>query len=197
MSVTLIIATIPGREEFLNRAFMSAVNQTKKPDVIMVAVDNDRLGAPRNRDKCVMSCTTDYVAMLDDDDYLLPNHIETLYNFAEKNNADLVYPSWVNLQGFVTHLDYIMNKEWNNNDIHQVPITWMAKTDTLKAVGGFSSNFDVMNNDVDEHGHRIGEDFIMLKKMVAGNYKIMHVHEITWAWNCANPASTQGRPDRW
>lgn len=197
MSISVIIASIPGRKEYLQRAINSVMSQSLMPDKIIIGIDNDRLGAARNRDRCIESCDTDYIAILDDDDFLLPNHIEILFNTIKNNDADLVYPSWMIEQGFISHLDHIMGKPWNNNEIHQVPITWMAKTSSILEVGGFSKNFEVMENNFDEHGHRIGEDFIMIKKLVNSGKKIMHINEITWSWNCGHIGSTQGRPDRW
>jgi glycosyltransferase involved in cell wall biosynthesis len=194
MSISVIIATIPGRESFLERAVNSVINQTLKADEIIICCDNKRLGAPINRDKALNKVTNEFVAILDDDDYLLPLHLETLFSTIKEQNADLVYPAWQQEQGFITHLNYIFGKEWDNNNIHQVPITWMAKTQSLIDVGGFSSGFDVNVHELDEQGHRIGEDFNIIKKLVNSNKKIFHVNEITWVWNSNNPGSTQGRP---
>ena len=195
MSISVIIATIPGREDLLKRAVDSVLNQTMKPDEIIIQLDNHRVGAPITRDKAIKQVSNKYVAILDDDDYLLPLHLEVLFNAIEKENADLVYPAWHTEQGFMTHLDHIFGKEWNNDEIHQVPITWLAKTTSVKAIGGFSGRFDVNSSEVDEHGHRVGEDFTLIKNFVRYNKKIFHVNVKTWVWNAGNPGSTQGKPN--
>ena len=196
MSISVIIASIPPRRELLQRCLSSVINQTLQPDKIMVNIDNARLGAPASRDNLIRSCGTDYVAILDDDDQFLPNHLEVLYNHIISEDADLAYPSWVNEYGHGMHLDHFMGQPWDNNNVHQVPITWMAKTSSVLEVGGFSANFDTLNDTMDEHGHRIGEDFAMIKKLVNAGKKITHINEVTWVWNSNGP-NTQGRPDRW
>ena len=197
MSVTVIIASIPKRTTLRQRAIKSVLSQTMKADTIMVEIDYNRIGAARMRDAMLERCNTKYVCVLDDDDYLLPNHIETLFNVAESRNADLVYP-WhrLSIEGYTSHLERWRGVPWDNNNIHQVPITWIAKTESLKAVGGFSSNFDVLSNNTDETGNRIGEDYLMIHKLVEANMKIIHFNEETWIWNW-HDESTHGRPDRW
>jgi len=196
LSISVVIATIPGRQNYLKRAVDSVFNQTMLPDEIIIEVDNNRVGAPITRDKAINKINNKYVAILDDDDYLLPLHLELLFNTIEKEKADLVYPSWQNENNFVTHLDHIFGKEWNNNDVHQVPITWLAKTSSIKDVGGFSRNFDVNTSEFDEHGHRIGEDFNIIKNFVKYDKKIFHINVKTWVWNCGHTGSTQGKPDK-
>jgi glycosyltransferase involved in cell wall biosynthesis len=195
MSISVVIATIPGRQLLLKRAIDSVLSQTMLPDEIIIEVDNERVGAPITRDKAINKINNKYVAILDDDDYLLPLHLELLFNTIEKEQVDLVYPSWQNENGPFTHLDHILGKKWDNNDIHQVPITWMAKTSSLKDVGGFSGDFDVNNLILDEHGHRIGEDFNLIKNFVRYDKKIFHVNIKTWVWNCGHAGSTQGKPN--
>lgn len=197
MSVTVIIASIPTRMEYRQRAIKSALKQTMKPSEVIVEIDTARRGAAATRDLMLKQCKTKYVCILDDDDWLLPNHIETLYRVAEEQDADLVYP-WhiISLEGYVSHLEEWRGVPWDNNNIHQVPITWMAKTSSLRKVGGFSSNFDTFSNNLDETGNRIGEDYLMIHKMVERNMKIVHVNEVTWVWN-VDGSGTHGRPDRW
>jgi len=197
MSVTVIMASIPKRTDLRQRAMKSVVSQTMKADVFMVEIDYNRVGAAAMRDAMLKRCDTKYVCILDDDDYLLPNHIETLYNVSEEQDADLVYP-WhrLSIEGYGSHLEKWRGVAWNDDYIHQVPITWMAKTESLKAVGGFSLGFDPLSNKTDESGNRIGEDYLMIHKLVAAGMKIVHVNEETWIWNW-HDESTHGRPDRW
>jgi glycosyltransferase involved in cell wall biosynthesis len=197
MSVTVIIASIPTRTEYRQRSIKSALKQTMKPDEVMVEIDYARRGAALTRDLMLKECHTKYVCVLDDDDWLLPNHIETLYGVAEKEDADLVYP-WhrLSIEGHGSHLEKWRGVPWDNNNIHQVPITWLAKTSSLKRAGGFAHNFDTFSDNRDETGNRIGEDYLMIHKMVERNMKIIHVDEETWVWNW-DGTGTHGRPDRW
>ena len=196
MSVTVIIASIPPRFAGRRRSINSAINQTMRADNILVNVDYSRRGAAATRDMLLKAVDTKYVCVLDDDDWFLPHHIETLYRVAENSDADLVYP-WHRLSNNArSHLEEWRGVPWSNDNIHQVPITWMAKTSSLRRVGGFTAGFDTMSNNLDSTGNRIGEDFVMLHKMVASGMRIVHVNEITWVWNM-NTESTHGRPDRW
>jgi len=195
--VSVIIASIPPRKNYLARALSSVLNQTKNPKAILTHIDFDKWGAAKSRDFLIKNCKTDYIAILDDDDQFLPNHLEDLYNHAIEKNADLVYPGWIpERTGMVTHLDWIIGKEWDNNNIHQVPITWMAKTKSILDVGGFSEGFNQDSQILDEHGHRIGEDFLMIKKLISNNKKIAHLNKRTWIWNCS-ASGTQGKPSNW
>lgn len=196
MSVTVIIASIPPRFKDRRRSINTAINQTMKADNILVNVDYSRRGAAATRDMLLKAVDTKYVCVLDDDDWFLPHHIETLYKTAEHTGADLVYP-WHRLSnGARSHLEQWRGAEWDNNNIHQVPVTWIAKTSSLRKVGGFSVDFDPLSNNLDSTGNRIGEDFLLIHRMVAAGMKIVHVNEETWIWNM-NPESTHGRPDRW
>jgi len=196
MSVTIIMASIPNRTAYRRRAIKSIIKQSMKPEKILVEIDYDRMGAAATRDKMLKECHTKYVCILDDDDWLLPHHIETLYNAAEEENADLVYPWHTTSNGSVSHLEQWRGVPWDNNNMHQVPITWLAKTSSLKRTGGFSSNFDPLSDNKDETGHRVGEDYLMIKKMVERKMKIIHINNVTWIWNM-DGTGTHGRPDRW
>lgn len=196
MSVTVIIASIPPRFKGRARSINSAINQTMPPNNILMNIDYARLGVAANRDAMLKAVDTKYVCVLDDDDWLLPHHIETLYSVAESHQADLVYP-WHGLSnGAVSHLEQWRGVPWSNDNVHQVPVTWMARTSSLRKVGGFSQDFDQLSNELDETGNRVGEDFLILKRMANRGMRIVHVNEVTWIWNMETN-STNGRPDRW
>lgn len=198
MSVTILIASIPPRFKGRRKSINTSINQTMSVDNILVGIDYARRGAAATRDSLLKAVETKYVCILDDDDWLLPHHVETLYNTIEFHNADLVYP-WHRInrgEGWVSHLEMWRGVPWDNNNIHQVPITWIAKTESLRKVGGFSSNFDQLSDAKDSQGARIGEDFLMIHKLVENNMKIIHINEETWVWNMDSD-STHGRPDKW
>lgn len=196
MSVTVIIASIPPRFAGRRRAINTALNQTMRPDNVLVNIDFSRKGAAATRDQMLKAVDTKYVCVLDDDDWLLSHHVETLYLAAEQYQADLVYPWHRTSFGGSSHLEQWRGVPWSDDNIHQVPITWMAKADSLRQVGGFSSEFDPLSDELDETGNRIGEDYLMIHKMVRSGMRIIHVNEETWVWNM-DGSGTHGRPDRW
>jgi glycosyltransferase involved in cell wall biosynthesis len=195
--VTVCTATISTRNDLLQRCIQSVKNQTLQPAKHLIKLDDERLGHAAMLDAMIEEATTKYVAILDDDDELLPNHIESIYKTIIEQDADLVYPhfKYSNLPD-AGHLEKYRGVAWSNNNIHQVAITWIAKRETILEVGGFSKDFDVNSYKTDNQGNRIGHDFVMIQKLVAADKKIVHHPELTWIYHVGHP-STQGIPLRW
>lgn len=197
VDVTVCTAHIPIRGPHLSRAVMSVAAQTVSPKAHLISVDYNHLGQPANLDKCVWSADTKYVAILDDDDELLPDHLEVLFDYIESTRADLVYP-WFKFEtsGHAGHLEEFAFKEWKNEEFHTIPITWMAKTEVVKAVGGFSVGFDPLSFNVDERGFRIGSDRSITRKIVNAGYVIKHFPKVTWIYQDRH-LRTNGMPNMW
>jgi glycosyltransferase involved in cell wall biosynthesis len=195
--VTVCTATIPTRVELLERAIRSVTNQTLKVQEHSIKLDLDKLGQPAILDQIIQKATTKYVAILDDDDELLPNHIQLLYKKIIETDADLVFPhfKYSNLSD-AGHLEKFRGLPWDNNNPHQVPVTWIAKRQSILDVGGFSGDFDVLSYEVDNQGNRIGNDFNLVKKLSKANKHITNISEITWIYHVGHP-STLGMPIRW
>ena len=195
--VTICTAHIPTRSKYLARAVESVYKQNLKPKSHFISVDYNKFGSPCNLDKLIHGVTTKYVAILDDDDELLPNHVEVLYKMLEETNADLCYP-WFYFSSVkhAGHLEQWAFKEWNNEKFHNIPITWMAKTEVIKAVGCFSGGFDVHSFITDSQGHRKGQDHNIARKIVDGGYIIKHCPVVTWIYHDQHPR-THGMPSRW
>jgi glycosyltransferase involved in cell wall biosynthesis len=195
--VTVCTATIPTRVDLLERASKSVQNQTLKVKDHSIKLDLEKLGQPLILDQIIKEAKTKYVAILDDDDELLPNHIELLYKKIVETEADLVFPhfKYSNLSD-AGHLEKFKGLPWDNNNPHQVPITWIAKRKTILEVGGFSGDFDVLSYEVDNQGNRIGNDFNLIKKLAEANKHITNISEITWIYHVGHP-STLGMPIRW
>jgi glycosyltransferase involved in cell wall biosynthesis len=195
--VTICTATIPTRVALLERAIRSVTNQTLKVQEHSIKLDLDKLGQPAVLDQIIQEAKTKYVAILDDDDELLPNHIELLYKKIIETNADLVFPHfrYSNLSD-AGHLEKFRGLPWDNSNPHQVAITWIAKRQSILDVGGFSGDFDVNSFEVDNQGNRIGPDFNLIKKLAKANKHITNIPEITWIYHVGHP-STLGMPIRW
>ena len=195
--VTVCTATIPTRIELLKRAVKSVETQTLKVKEHLIQLDDKKEGHALVLDNLVKNAKTKYVAILDDDDELLPNHIELLYNKIVQTDADLVYPhfKYSNLSDG-GHLEKFRGKPWDNNYPHQVPITWIAKREVVLEVDGFSGGFDIFSMEVDNEGNRIGQDFHLIKKLAAANKYITNIPDVTWIYHVGHP-STQGIPIRW
>lgn len=166
--VTVITPTIEGRQHLLEEAWESVKNQDYPALQIphIVRMDYYRMGPATIRNSMVQEVTTPYIAFLDDDDILYPNHISTLLIHIGK--ADLVY-SWCDM----INCDY-----WNPNSYfdaerlqHQnfIPVTCMMRTETFKRLGGFDP-------DAKE------EDWDLWKRLVNSGGTVICVPEITWAY---------------
>lgn len=195
--VTIITATIPTRTELLARGVKSVKAQTLQPAAHFIMEDTEKIGGAAVLDKLLKKVKTKYVAVLDDDDELLPRHIEAIYKCITESDADLVYP-WFRYQtsGNAGHLQQYFGVAWSNDDIHQVPITWIAKTLTIKRAGGFSNSYDRDSMNLDGTGNRIGYDFTLIQNLVAQDRIIEHHAEITWIYH-DDRQSTLGMPSRW
>jgi len=195
--ISVLITTIPTREERLLNAYRSAARQSLRPKHIIVQEDVDRVGAPRNRDMGLSRVETEWVAFLDDDDYFYPDHLETLYNAAIENDADIVY-AWFDVEGGTDPFPHLFGKPWDPENPTETTITILAKTEVVRRAGGYS-NFDgVVHEELEgrAQGDTAGEDFRMIFKANKQGAKIVHVPKRTWAyvhWH----GNTSGRADRW
>jgi glycosyltransferase involved in cell wall biosynthesis len=120
-----------------------------------------------------------YIGYLDDDDRVMPNHYELLYNAAEKNGAEFIYS---NVQPVVRNYnDDSIVEEWpvNDEDIEWSDIrlhnkinhsTILHTKSLAEKVGGYDERMKVL----------IDFDYI---KRLASFAKPIHVHATTYQWN--------------
>jgi glycosyltransferase involved in cell wall biosynthesis len=199
-TVGVSIASIPPRAGMLARALGSVCRQTRPVDQISVHVDHASVGAAEAKNRALEAITTDWVAFLDDDDELLPHHIERLLACADETGADLVYP-WY--QGINPHLFRIpdingqlvdpLHQPWID-DIHIpylrtvgnfIPDPVIARTDLVKKVGGFAVKGSLTTDTCD--------DWALWERLLDVGAKFAHLPEITWTW-MGHPGHTSGRP---
>lgn len=197
VDITVCTATISIRAELLERAKKSVENQTLKPKKHSIKLDSERQGHTKVLDELINEADTKYIAILDDDDELLPNHLELLYKAIQETDADLVYPHFKYSNApDAGHLEKYKNIPWDNDPNRQVPITWLAKRQSILEVGGFSKDFDVDSYLTDNEGNRLGQDYFMIRKLVEANKIIHHISDITWIYHVGH-GSTLGMPTRW
>lgn len=198
LDITVAIPGIPPRSWMLARALTSVANQMASPAAISVAIDVNREGAPFTRDRALAAVNTGWVAFLDDDDLLFPQHLSACMMHAEATGADLVYP-WFDVLHGTDPFPQFFGTPWDNDHPHQVPVTFLARTDLIRDVGGFSHGFDPgMGSDpgVDIQGNRAGEDYQLILRVVASGARIVHLPQRTWQWD-HHGGNTSGLPSRW
>lgn len=195
--LTVLVTTIPTRQDRLTVALTSIETQTLKPGIVLVQNDLYKEGAPANRDRGIEQVKTKYVALLDDDDYFYPDHLESLYTTALDTNADIVY-SWFDVEGGHDPFPENFGQPWNPEKPVQTTVTILAKTDIIRKAGGYSNTSSLTTEELEVYaqGNTIGEDFRLICNANRLGAKIVHVPKKTWAyvhWS----GNTSGRPDRW
>lgn len=194
--VTVVIPSIPPRAEMLQRALASVWSQEVAPDAVIVTLDTDKRGAPANRDAGLAKVDTEYVAFLDDDDEFYPGHLRLLLAVAMQTRADLVYP-WFDVAGGMDPFPQFFGRPWSNDEPHQIPVTVLARTDSIRKVGGFSYGFEVDTEaGTDPLGNRAGEDWQLTLRLCEEGARIVHLPERTWRW-WHHSSNTSGMPSRW
>lgn len=188
MSITVVIPTIAPRYELLLRAITSVRAQTLAPTRVVVTEDRDRLGPAAVRNRAVDRVDTEWVAFLDDDDELLPDHLKLCARYATLSAVDVVYPGYevvggedpVNCFGIPFDAGLLRRRNF-------IPVTVLARTEKVREAGGFQPR-------PDENGDPC-EDWGLWLSMLDNGAKFGHLPQRTWRWHLGD--TTRGRPDRW
>ncbi len=197
-AITVVIPSIPVRGQLLTRAVRSVARQTLRPYGLAVAIDVDREGAPRTRQRALDTVQTHWVAFLDDDDEFMPQHLDHLLSFALDGGFDYAY-SWFRVVlagGVITDHDPVFpvthyTTPWDPANPRQTTVTTLVRTDLAKEVGFVSPASD----EALIEGQRAGEDWdFTLGCNEKG--KIGHLIEKTWLWH-HDSGNTSGLPTRW
>lgn len=185
MDITVLIPTIPGRRDLLDRAVLSAQRQTYPPARILLQLDQDREGAAATRNKALQQVDTEWVAFLDDDDVLYPEHLKKMARCARLTGADVVYPGYdctgedpVGCFGLPFDGELLQHRNF-------IPVTTLCRTQAVLDAGGFRPH-------PDEHGDPC-EDWGLWLAMAERDAAFVHLPVRTWRWN---PGGTKGRGDR-
>lgn len=208
MSIAVCIATIPPREALLERALTSVQMQTTRPDEIIVEVDEEATGAGPTRNRAWQRATSEWVAILDDDDEFMPEHLTVCLRTAKRERADLVYPwfkllGWdqatkqrpdplaVPLMGQLRHplgVPFRREQELHLRKHAFIPATIFVKREFLEKVGGYPAP------DTEEwHQYNGCEDWALLIRLLDAGAKFAHAPHRTW--NCyTGDHSTAGAP---
>ena len=201
IDVAVCIPSIPSRTQLLQRAMDSVANQTYTPSVVSVIYDVDARGAAQTRNEAWRRTDAPWIAFLDDDDELYPQHLERLV--AESDDADLVYP-WFDLPHGVDPLAvrvddaYVSPYGLQFGEQHRrhiltegnfVPITVLVRRELLEEVDGFPQPGST------RWPHDHCEDWGCWQDMLRAGARFKHVPERTWKWNW-HGQNTSGRPWR-
>lgn len=205
--ITVAIPTIPPRASMLAKAVRSVMTQSLAPAALSIAVDTEHEGSAITRNRALAGVQTEWVAFLDDDDLMLPNHLHTLASAAHAvptsaTIADIVYA----LPRVLDENNNLVPRQWDwgggpvfdpellRRKAH-IQTTCLVRTELAREVGGFAFVRDQTGALNDDHGF-----FLALLDIGA---KFHHVHEETFIWRHHGygrpgmPGNTSGQGSRW
>jgi glycosyltransferase involved in cell wall biosynthesis len=201
--IAVITPTIPTRNLLLKRAERSIDMQTMPAWETHVAIDYDRQGAAVTRQRALSMVTSqcDWIAPLDDDDEMMPFHLEALHEHAMQTGADYVY-SWFEVVGpnGMSFGDYDpvfppthFTNPFDPNEPVETTITILIKRELLESVGGYEA---LHRPEEYAKGASTGEDRNLTLRCIEAGANIQHLVRRTWYWH-HHGHNTSGRPDRW
>jgi hypothetical protein len=203
--ITVVVPTIPEHADLLERALASVHAQNVQPAEIVVIHDNGHVGAAWARNRGLEQVETPWVAWLDADDVLYRNHLEVLWMRSACSHADLIYPCMrvVDDRGLpardptaTLHRGQIVNPcgvpfgdeqaGWLLQQGNFIPITYLVKTEVVRAVGGFPPN----------QGPKREEDYLLLCNLLRADppARFEHVEVITWEYHLHDRNTGGGGP---
>lgn len=193
--VTVVTPTIQGRGKELSKAIHSVQEQTIGFENLDLHIVSDLMGdgPAAMRNAGAAEATTEWLAFLDDDDYLLPHHLETLLRAAEVTEADVVWP-WFQVSGGTDPFPMNRGRQWDADDPHIFPITTLVRRSMFEKVGGFIVDGGIPDPN-DPKRWVAGEDWRLWLDLSAAGARFFHVDEVTWVWR-HHAKNTSGLPDR-
>jgi hypothetical protein len=189
--VTVITATIPGREDLLKYCLGSVYNQTVEVRAHLVMAQSCTEGFPpqvhvaQQQNQLLKAVDTTWTMRLADDDQLLPSHIEAL--LPSMANADVVY----SFDASQNRPRYSCNELTQREIVNRFEVgNWIdgsavaIRTELLKAVGGWSTEWE--GGKWSEGGHYIAiprinaEDWMCFYMLANQGARFVCVPEDTW-----------------
>jgi len=187
-SIAVCIPSIPSRCADRERCLHTVFNQTLQPEEVIVVLDAQAAGAAATRNRAWRQASAEWIAFVDDDDWLLPQHLERLLECARVTGADLVYP-WFEIDGAdELHVPERYGVPFDAAALrvaNYIPVTVLARRRALEAVGGFPEPNSPAWSLPDS------EDWGCWLALEAAGFTFAHLAERTWVWH--RHASTRGK----
>lgn len=184
--ITVAVPSLPARGALLTKALRSIARQQMPAAGISVALDLTRAGAAATRQRALDAVQTEWVAFLDDDDMMKPEHLRLLWQHALETGADYVY-SWFDMLGGLDPFASSGHEfnEFDPEDPTETTITTLVRTELAKEVG-----FKALDRG---HNKNSGEDYGFTLGVIAAGGKISHlIGARTWFYVVHGDGLTHG-----
>jgi CheY-like chemotaxis protein len=181
-TIAVVMPHIDGRDALFEEAVHSVEAQTRQPDQFIVEPDPSLTGAAATQTRALRRVTSEWIALLGDDDYFFPEHLAILEAHA---TADVVWPDCQMLgrdDGYDLCREFEAGALRENNYIPGGGS--LIRTEAARAVGGWCRP-----DDPDFHKF---EDWVMWKRLLDIGASFRHVHAVTWAYRWG-PHQTGGQ----
>ena len=168
--ISVITAALPSRLPMLAQAVASVSAQTFQPVEHLILVDHDRRGTGAAKTQLAHAARGDWVATLDDDDLLDPDHLALLAGYML--SADIVY-SWCRVVG---RDGWTPNRHFDADALRRsnfIPATALIRRDLIVQLGGWRDSA------VCEHGW---EDWDFWLRALNALTVFRCVPEVTWTY---------------
>ena len=168
MKIAVITPTIPSRSQLLIECQQSVRNQvTNIPILHSIGEDTEKIGCGQLRNKLISTLdpSYDWISFLDDDDLMLPNHLNLLSQQCE--TSDIIYSDCETINWDKTWI----TKPFNLYDLLQrnyIPVTVLMRRSMFEKVNGFAEVF--------------AEDWDLWKRCGKIGARFTYVPQITWQY---------------
>lgn len=160
--IAVITPSLPERAGLLAELCADLAAQTYRDFEHLIGVDEERVGPALVRNRLVASSTAEWLAFVDDDDRVYPDHLAVLLEIAG-SGADVCYTL---CDGFdvphdCSHVSLLGPR-------NTVPVTTLVRRSMFVGVGGFPQ--------------ARYEDFGLWKRIVAAGGRFQCDHRVTWEY---------------
>ena len=166
--ITVITASLPTRAAMLAECMASITAQDLAPAAHLVGVDHARAGTSAVRNALVAATSTDWLAVLDDDDVALPCHLAALAGA----DADIVYslPAVEGRAGWQPVGPFDPERLRRES---YIPATALIRTQLVRDLGGWRNSADTPNG---------WEDWDLWLRALDAGARFAFVPLVTWRY---------------
>jgi GT2 family glycosyltransferase len=178
-SIAVLTPSLPERGDMLAEAMESVRGQTTKPSLHAIGIDHDRAGIGPVLNQLAAGVDSEWLARLDDDDLLKPDHLEVL---ASAEDGDVIY-SWCDVaprarDGSSPPVPSVLGPSgWTPNqrfdaaklkERNYIPATTLIRRSLWSDLGGWSPQF--------------AEDWDFWLRALDAGARFVCIPEITWTY---------------